>query len=187
MQSYWPMYLHKIQASVEPRGGLRERHSNRIEIYKLFSILPESRPHHDAGCCARLPLRERYPDTWIERIFTTELADARELRLGCRVGDRKPYLPTVFGRHSTTTRGRGTRGRREEREKADRPAKNWRSSPSTFSTTASTYSRPRADLCPHRHVTFSRTKRPYRDSYLPILHFHRDEDLDSSVSATAIN
>lgn len=53
MQSYWPMYLHKIQASVEPRGGLRERHSNRIEIYKLFSILPESRPHHDAGCCAR--------------------------------------------------------------------------------------------------------------------------------------
>jgi len=32
------------------------------------------------------------------------------------VGDRKPYLPTVFGRHSTALRERGS----EEKEKADR-------------------------------------------------------------------
>jgi len=32
------------------------------------------------------------------------------------VGDRKPYLPTVFGRHSTAPRERGS----EEKEKADR-------------------------------------------------------------------
>lgn len=41
----------------------------------------------------------------------------RAPRLDCRVGDRKPYLPTVFGRHSTTPkRERGS----EEKEKTDR-------------------------------------------------------------------
>ena len=112
--------------SVESWKGLREQSLNLEQKSTNCSpFCPDYVcPTILQGVAPGLPLRERYPDTWIERIFTTALPDARELRLGCRVGDRKPYLPTVFGRHSTTSRGRGIGGEgRREREKrqTDRP------------------------------------------------------------------
>lgn len=94
-----------------------------MEIHELF-VAAETRvppPRAAAGCCARFTTpRALSGHLNREDFHNAAQPDARELRLGCRVGDRKPYLPTVFGRHSTTRHGKGCPGRSREQRGEER-------------------------------------------------------------------